>query len=52
LKGKNSKEIMKEIDILVVPSIRPEGFGRVIVEGMVSGILVISTNIGATSEII
>ncbi len=52
IEGKNSKEIMKEIDILVVPSIKPEGFGRVIVEGMVSGIPVIATNIGATSEII
>jgi glycosyltransferase involved in cell wall biosynthesis len=52
IEGKNSKEIMKEIDILVVPSITPEGFGRVIVEGMVSGIPVIATNIGATSEII
>jgi glycosyltransferase involved in cell wall biosynthesis len=52
IEGKNSKEIMKEIDILVVPSIIPEGFGRVIVEGMVSGIPVIATNIGATPEII
>jgi len=52
VEGKNSKEIMKEIDILVVPSIKPEGFGRVIVEGMVSGIPVIATNIGATCEII
>ncbi|MCM8803867.1 MAG: glycosyltransferase family 4 protein [Candidatus Omnitrophica bacterium] len=50
--GKNSKEIMKEIDILVVPSIEPEGFGRVIVEGMVSGIPSIATNIGAVPEII
>ena len=52
IEGKNSKEIMKEIDILVVPSVKPEGFGRVIVEGMVSGIPVIATNIGATSEIV
>jgi len=52
IEGKNSKEIMREIDILVVPSIIPEGFGRVIVEGMVSGVPVIATNIGATSEII
>jgi glycosyltransferase involved in cell wall biosynthesis len=52
IEGKNTKEILKEIDILVVPSIKPEGFGRVIVEGMVSGIPVIATNIGATPEII
>ncbi|MGC8976844.1 MAG: glycosyltransferase family 4 protein [Candidatus Ratteibacteria bacterium] len=52
IEKKNSKEIMKEIDILVVPSIEPEGFGRVVVEGMVSGIPVIATNIGGVCEII
>lgn len=52
IENKNSKEIMKEIDILVIPSIEPEGFGRVIVEGMISGIPVIATNIGAVPEII
>lgn len=52
VEGKNSKEIMREIDILVIPSTEPEGFGRVIVEGMVSGIPVIATKIGAVPEII
>ena len=38
--------------VLIVPSIQPEAFGKVIVEGMASGNVVIATNIGGPTEII
>jgi glycogen(starch) synthase len=39
-------------DILVAPSIVEEGFGRVLVEGMAAGLVVLSTATGAGGEII
>jgi glycosyltransferase involved in cell wall biosynthesis len=39
-------------DIVVVPSIRPEPFGRVAVEAMSAGCLVVAANHGGLSEII
>lgn len=47
----NVEEILADSDILVVMS-KSEGFGRVTVEGMLSGCLVIGTNTGATPEIL
>jgi glycosyltransferase involved in cell wall biosynthesis len=39
-------------DLLVVPSLWPEPFARVLLEGMASGLAVIATGEGGTSEII
>lgn len=48
---KNAKKILKYTDILAVCS-KAEAFGRVTIEGMVSGSLVIGANSGGTKEII
>jgi glycosyltransferase involved in cell wall biosynthesis len=37
-------------DIVVVPSTRPEGFGRVVIEAQAMGVPVIATNHGGTKE--
>ena len=44
--------LLKDQDILIAPSIVEEGFGRVLVEGMASGLVVLSTATGAGGEII
>ena len=49
---KNSIELMQSIDILVLPSIYPEPFGRVVVEAMLLKKVVIATNHGGVTEII
>lgn len=38
--------------VVIVPSIHPEAFGKVVVEGMASENIVIATNIGGPTEII
>jgi len=48
----DSKEALKFIDILVVPSIKSEGFGRTVVEAQMAETPVIATNIGAVPELI
>jgi|LSQX01.2.fsa_nt_gb glycosyltransferase involved in cell wall biosynthesis len=48
----DSVEALKKIDILVVPSFIPEGFGRTVVEAQLSRTPVIGTNIGALPELI
>ncbi len=45
-------DIVNSLDILVLASISPEPFGRVILEGMVLGKPVIATNFGGPLEII
>lgn len=47
----NVPEFLKQIDILIVPSIS-EGFGLVVLEGMVSGKLVIASDIKVMHELI
>jgi len=44
--------IMSELDLLVLPSIGHEAFGRVIIEAGASGVPVIATRIGGAVEII
>ena len=44
--------IMSELDLLVLPSIGQEAFGRVIIEAGASGVPVIATRIGGAMEII
>jgi len=48
----DAKEALKNIDILVVPSVKPEGFGRTVVEAQMSKTPVIGTDIGALPELI
>lgn len=44
--------IMKSIDILVVPSVEPEPFGRVVIEGLAGSAVVIGSKIGGIPEIL
>lgn len=44
--------MLKKQDILVAPSVVQEGFGRVLVEGMAAGLVVLSTATGAGGEIV
>lgn len=45
-------DFMSIIDILCLTSIEPEPFGAVVIEAMMSGSLVVATNIGGPAEII
>jgi glycosyltransferase involved in cell wall biosynthesis len=45
-------DILKRADVLLVPSTRPEPFGKVVLEGFSSGTLVIASNMGGPAEII
>lgn len=43
---------LARMDVLVQASVTPEGFGRVVVEGMAAGLPVIATRSGGTQEIV
>lgn len=45
-------ELLRKSDVLLVPSIWPEPFARTVLEGMISGLVVIATPTGGTSEIL
>lgn len=45
-------QILAKLDLLVMPSIAEEAFGRVIVEAQASGVPVIATRVGGVLEII
>lgn len=45
-------EVLKSLDLVVMPSIAQEAFGRVIVEAQASGVPVIATRVGGIVEII
>lgn len=49
---KDVSDLMNTVDILIHSSIKPEPFGRVILEGMALGKPVIATNTGGPAEII
>lgn len=49
---KNKNDIYSDLDVVVVPSIRPDPFPRVVIEAMAFGIPVITTNIGGAIEIV
>ena len=48
----NIPELMNLCDVIVNPSIRPEPFGRVVIEAMACGKTVIATDMGGHKEII
>jgi len=48
----NVTDVYRALDIFVLPSIKPEPFGRVTVEAMIQGRAVIATNHGGTVELI
>jgi glycogen(starch) synthase len=45
-------DLMQQYDVLLVPSIWPEPFARVVLEGMVAGLVVVATPAGGTGEIV
>ncbi|MDP2921596.1 MAG: glycosyltransferase [Candidatus Omnitrophota bacterium] len=45
-------KVMSELDLLVLPSVGQEAFGRVIIEAGASGVPVIATRIGGAVEIV
>jgi glycosyltransferase involved in cell wall biosynthesis len=44
--------LLRKFDVLVLPSIWPEPFSRAVLEGLVSGLVVVATRSGGTPEII
>jgi glycosyltransferase involved in cell wall biosynthesis len=44
--------LLRKSDVLVVPSIWPEPLARVLLEGMISGLVVVATPTGGTPEIV
>jgi glycosyltransferase involved in cell wall biosynthesis len=48
----NVTDVYRALDIFVLPSIKPEPFGRVTVEAMIQGRAVVATNHGGTVELI
>lgn len=47
-----ARQALENIDVLVVPSLEPEGFGRTVAEAQMSKTPVIGTNTGAIPELI
>ena len=45
-------QILSACDIVLFPSLKPEGFGRPIIEAMASGKPIIATDIGPSKELI
>lgn len=48
----DGREALENMDVLVVPSLEPEGFGRTVAEAQMSKTPVIGTGIGAVPELI
>jgi glycosyltransferase involved in cell wall biosynthesis len=44
--------LLRNFDVLLLPSIWPEPFSRTVLEGMISGLVVVATRTGGTPEII
>ncbi len=44
--------LLRKFDVLLLPSIWPEPFARVLLEGMISGLVVVATSTGGTPEIV
>ncbi len=52
LNNKDLADVYEECDVLIVPSVWPEPFGRVIIEGNLHGLIVIAGDCGGMPEII
>lgn len=48
----NVDELYRWADIVIVPSVLPESFGRTVIEGMAHGCIVIAANHGGPAELI
>jgi glycosyltransferase involved in cell wall biosynthesis len=44
--------LLQQFDVLLIPSIWPEPFSRMLLEGMISGLVVVATSTGGTPEIV
>jgi glycosyltransferase involved in cell wall biosynthesis len=44
--------LLRKFDVLLLPSVWPEPFSRAVLEGMISGLVVVATRVGGTPEII
>lgn len=44
--------LLRKFDVLLLPSIWPEPFSRAVLEGMISGLVVVATRTGGTPEVI
>jgi glycogen synthase len=45
-------KLLRKFDVLLLPSVWPEPFARVVLEGMISGLVVVATQTGGTVEIL
>ena len=45
-------ELIRKFDVLLLPSTWPEPFARIVLEGMISGLVVVATPTGGTLEIL
>jgi glycosyltransferase involved in cell wall biosynthesis len=45
-------ELLRKHDVLVLPSLWPEPFSRAVLEGMISGLVVVAARTGGTPEIV
>ncbi len=45
-------QLLQESDVLLVPSVWQEPFSRIVLEGMISGLVVVATPTGGTTEIL
>jgi len=52
ISGEKKKEVLRNNDVLIMPSEWPEVFGLVIIEAFQSGMAVIASNIGGPSELV
>lgn len=50
--GKEKEEVIRQSDVIIVPSIWYEPFGRVVIEGYKSGLVVIACKIGGIRELL
>ena len=44
--------LLRKNDVLLLPSLWPEPFARIVLEGMISGLVVVATPCGGTTEIV
>ena len=49
---KRTADILDDASVLVLPSLVPETFGRVLIEAQAKGVAVVSTDLGAPKEIV